>query len=71
MQILSNAIKNFADAEAAEAGQQMQSYQADMQNMLDNIRIQQSERQQRLAERKQLQDERSAQQQAQAPAIPQ
>lgn len=63
VQILSQAVKNFADAEAAEAGQQMQMYQNEVNNLLQGIQVQQSERQQRLAERKQMADERKAQQQ--------
>lgn len=67
VQILSQAVKNFADAEAAEVGQQMAEYQNEVSNLLEGVKLQQSDRQQRLAERKQAADERMAQQQPQTP----
>ena len=67
VEILSKAIKNFADAEAAEAGIQMQEYQTQMQGMLEGIRTRHQERQKRLAERKQAMDEQRAQQQPEPP----
>jgi hypothetical protein len=47
---LSQAIKNFADAEAVEAGQQMQFYQQEVGNLIQTIQLRQSERQQAHAE---------------------
>lgn len=58
--LLSQAVKNFADAEAAEAGQQLQAYQAEIGTLLQTIKLGQSARHAALTERQ-------AQQQAQQP----
>lgn len=49
--LLSQSVKNFADAEAAEVGTQLQTYQAEIGVLTETLKQQQAERQLSLAER--------------------
>jgi DNA-directed RNA polymerase beta' subunit len=62
--LLSQAIKNFADAEATEVGQQMQFYQQEVGNLVQAIQLRQADRQQALAERQAMQETASQNQPA-------
>jgi chaperonin GroES len=62
VQILSQAVKNFADAEAAEAGQQMDYYKTEVGNIIESIKLQQADRQQAMAERQAAQQSQQPQQ---------
>lgn len=52
--LLSQAVKNFADAEAAEAGQQMQFYQAEVGSLIESIKMGHAQRQQAHAEQQSM-----------------